>query len=135
MPDLDAATLNERLDERGYHGAVRGPGCYGLELSVPDDEGRVRARWPWTEGLLGAVETLAAAQRVAYVGASGNVRDRLAEHVAGDTRSTRMLDAYPPTDIVAVWPREDPFERERRCARRLARDGWVVWCDGEVVVG
>jgi hypothetical protein len=80
-----------------------------------------------------ALERIADAPRVAYVGASGNVYGRLCDHVAGDVRKAAFLSVFRPTRVIDVWPDADPFASEFNRAMRLTREGWAVWTDGRLL--
>jgi hypothetical protein len=132
---MTEAALTERLDERGLLQRARGPGVYALRVAVPDDMATVRARWddhldarPGDD----ALTRLHAADRVAYVGASTHVYERLCDHVAGDARTTAFLSVFGFERVVDIWPAAHPFPVETSKAIRLAREGWTVWCDGDV---
>ena len=136
---LTPSDVNELLDDRGLHDASRGPGCYALELDVPDSVEAAHRRW------LAHVDTLprddgprrfAEAPRCAYVGAGKNVYERLDEHARGEERSARYPSVYPPVDVIDVWPARSTtqaFDHEYGRATDLARQGWAVACNGVVV--
>ena len=132
---LTPTTLQQTLDDRGYLPQVHNPGTYALRAAVPDTVdavteafGNVIDETP-PEATL---ERLADAPRVAYVGASTDVYSRLQDHVAGDARQATFLKAFPPTDVVYVFPTKSPFEQEYNTAAELSRAGWTIWRDGEV---
>jgi hypothetical protein len=136
MSELTETTLTERLDERGLLDAARGPGMYALAVMVPDTRAVVTGNWDATHDVRppdDALDRLAAADRVAYVGASSDVYHRLCEHVGGSTRQTAFLAAFDLEHVIDVWPHDDPFTAEYNRALRLERDGWRVWCDGDVL--
>lgn len=117
----------------------RADGVYGLEARVPDSVEAVHRAWLAVSDVTppdGTLTRLASADRVCYVGASGNVYGRLQEHTASDeekVRSATFLEVFDPIGVVGVWPAEDPGETaERERAQALARDGWVAYSDGEV---
>jgi len=128
--------VTQALDDRGRLGDARGPGVYALRLRVPDDAERVHRDWlAEYDALPGddALDRLAAAEQVAYVGASTNIYRRLCDHAAGRRRPS-LLAVFKPTSVERVWPRRDPFDGpEYNRALRLARDDWVVWCNGELL--
>ena len=133
---LSETELTERLDEGRLLDAARGPGCYALAVNVPDDRATVCEQWDGTHEARppdGTLAQLAAADDVAYVGASGHVYDRLRDHAAGDVRTVSLLSVFDPTAVIDVWPDESPFAWEYNCAKMLAQQGWTVWCNGEVV--
>lgn len=127
------STMTERLDERDLLGVAHGAGCYALEVDAPDSEAACRERWLTHHDHEPPEDTLARvaqADRVAYVGASNDVYDRLCDHVAGDVRRAAFLAAFEPTRVVNVWEHDRPFDAEFNRAMRLVRDGWVCWSDG-----
>jgi hypothetical protein len=133
---MNEAELHFHLDDAGLLNDAHGPGCYALRVAVPDDADAVRERWRAhhaAEPPADALDRLAAADRVAYVGAARSVYDRLTEHVNGDVRKTALLEAFDPAAVVDVWPTTTPFDREYGRALSLAREGWVVWCNGEIL--
>ena len=136
---MDESTMTERLDERDLLGQTRGPGCYALEVRTPDAEDAAQVAWysefdhaPPED----ALERIADASRVAYVGASGNIYSRLCDHVAGDVRKAAFLTVFRPTRVIDVWPEDTPddaFDAEFNRAMRLVRDGFAVWQDGKLL--
>ena len=132
---MNEARLTESLDERGLLTAAQGPGVYALGVPVPSMPSVAREQWDAVHDARppdDALARLAEAPRVAYVGASSQVYDRLCDHVAGDVRTTAFLAAFDPAAVINVWPHDAPFDAEVTRALRLAREDWVVWCDGEV---
>jgi len=129
------AALTEALDEAGLLADARGPGTYAVAVDVPDSVEAVKRAWEEYHDVHlndGAVEQLADADRVAYVGASRNVYARLSDHVTGARRSTAFLTVFSPERVVDVWPAVHPYALEVSTAMQLANDGWVAYCDGEV---
>ena len=134
---MNESDLTQSLDERDLLADARGPGVYALTCDVPTgDPDAILSQWDATHDHRPGddrLRRLVGANPVLYVGASGQVYDRLCDHAAGDVRTTAFCAAFEPTGVVDVWPHDDPFAHERRRAIQLARDGgWVVWCDGEV---
>lgn len=133
---MDESDLTQTLDDRGLLAASRGPGCYAVAVAVPDDEAEVAFAWHDTHDAAppeGTFDRLAAAERVAYVGASSDVYARLCEHVTGERRRATFLAAFDINGVVDVWPDDSPFQHEFNRAVKLARrPGNVVWNDGRV---
>jgi hypothetical protein len=128
--------LTERLDERDLLGVTHGPGVYSLEVDVPDSAAAVQERWLAQhdhDAPDDAYERLAAADQVAYVGASNDIYARLCEHVGGDVRRAAFLTVFDTVGVIDVWPDADPFSSEFNRAVRLTRDGWAVWTDGKLL--
>lgn len=134
---LTPTDAHEQLDHAGLLDAAHGPGCYALRLSVPDTHAAVVDAWDATHDVRpggSELADLAAADRVAYVGASGNVYERIMDHARGDKRKATYLEAFPPVEVVDVFSGTRAFTAEWNNALELARDGWAVCCDGEVLV-
>lgn len=133
---LSPVAMHETLDERGLLDDAHGPGCYGLRVRTPNTKERVVTAFTEHVDVAPGREVcgkLAAADRVAYVGASGDVYDRLQDHADGDVRQALFLRCFDVVDIVDVWPSATPFESEYNRAAALSREGWTVWSDGEVL--
>jgi len=136
--DFTPIQVHEALDVRGLLEDAHGPGCYALRLDVPASAEEAHRRWlshydAVPEG--DALTEMAAAERVAYVGASGDVYDRLQDHAEAEVRKAGVLGPFPPQEVITVVPTDTPFEDEFRTAR-LLRDsgpGWLCWVNGEVV--
>lgn len=125
---MNETDLTEDLDKRGLLTKAHNPGVYALRVEVPDSEQIVTDQWDAQYDVQpedSALSRLADAHKVAYVGASGNVYERLTDHAAGDVRKTAFLSVFPPTEVIDVWPSKDPFEKEYRRALRLTNDGWL----------
>jgi hypothetical protein len=129
-------SVHETLDVEGWLDDAHGPGAYAIRLDVPASAEQAHRAWlrhydAVPEGK--ALEQLAAAGRVAYVGASGDVYDRLMDHAEGAVRQTALLSVFSPAEVVTIWPSDSPFEDENRLAYCLRDEGWTCWVDGEVV--
>jgi len=136
MPDFTPLTVHESLDYDGLLDDAHGPGCYALRLDVPDSIHDAHARWrEYFDALPGddAVTRMAQRTRVAYVGASGDVYDRLMDHAEAQVRKAAVLRPFLPLEVIGVYPSEDPFRDEVQTARDLGEDGWLCWVNGEVV--
>lgn len=134
--EFTPTAVHESLDRAGLLDAAHGPGCYALALDVPDSVEAANRDWlAHFDALPGndAVGRLARAEAVAYVGASKDVYGRLEDHAKGEVRKARVMQPFPPTEVIDVWPEDSQFIAERQHAYALADDGWRVWCDGEVV--
>ncbi|AGM11193.1 hypothetical protein M197_gp28 [Haloarcula hispanica tailed virus 2] len=134
--DFTPVSVHEALDVGGWLEDARGPGCYALRLRVPDSAEDAHRTWlQHFEATPGddALTRMAQADRVAYVGASKRVYDRLMDHAEGEKRKAAVLRAFPAVEVVRVWPMDTPFEREWGAARDLAGDGWTVWVNGDLV--
>lgn len=134
--EFTPTTVHEGLDRDGMLAAAHNPGCYALALDVPGSVETAERQWldhfeavPSDD----AVGQLARADSVAYVGASGNVYDRLADHARADVRKASALEAFPPVEVVGLTVSKHPFEFERMYAHDIADRGFRVWCNGEVV--
>jgi len=133
---LSPVAVHQALDEQGLLEQSRGPGTYALEVQTP---ARVHAVAQAFHAVVDVsppdamLDRIASADRVCYVGASGNVYDRLQDHADGEVRKALFLEAFAPVDVVGVWPSAAPFESEFNRARMLSDQGWTCWQDGEVV--
>lgn len=99
------------------------PGVYALLLSTPDtDDVETHARlWreeheatPTVDDDGYSPETIAAADRVVYVGAAANVRDRIEDHLSGK-QVPAIEEVYPVHSVWGVWwcdSVDEAFERE-----------------------
>jgi hypothetical protein len=134
---MNETTLTETLDRRGDLEAAQGPGTYALECDAPDNREAVARRWasisdtPLPDGYAARI---AEAQTVAYVGASNNsVYHRLSDHVASDKRQATFLLAFPPVDVIDVWPSNgDAMTDEYNRARAVSDGTTVAWSDGRL---
>jgi len=132
---MNETELTEDLDRRGLLSDARNPGVYAVVVDVPDTLDAVQRRWDAEHDARpddDALDRLATAGDVAYVGASKDVYARLCEHVTGERRRASFLAAYPAVDVVDVWPHLDPFTAEFNRAVRLSHDGFTVWSDGRL---
>jgi len=133
---LSPSRLHESLDQRGLLDNSQGPGTYALQVETPDTSGSVAQAFRAHVDELPPSEymaRLADASSVCYVGASGQVYDRLQDHAEGVVRQSLFLRAFKPVSLVGVWPSEHPFQDEFNRATALSRDGWVCWSDGTVI--
>jgi len=139
---MDELALTDALAERNLLDTARQPGTYALRLSVPDSVETVARTWMDTHPSAlpeGTEERLAAASTVLYVGASGNVYDRLCDHVRAKgerVRSASFVAAFEVRDVVDVWPEpttQDAFDAEYNRALSLADDDTRVWTDGTLL--
>ena len=99
------------------------PGVYAILLSTPDTDSveTYERLWRKQHDAVPTVdddgyspETLAEADRIVYVGAAKNVRERVAEHVAGE-RPSAVSEVFPVHSVWGVWwcdSAEEAFERE-----------------------
>jgi len=122
-PVSDGLRGSKYLDEQNR---VSKSGCYALRLSVP---GNLEAAWHdvhdvkpdyWNE--------LVSADGVVYVGAAGNIHDRLRDHIEGKVRQTALCAVCPPHHVIDVWTSDTPFEDEYNRAKETEREhpGWFV---------
>lgn len=129
---MNEAALTERLDERGWLDAARGPGCYALELTVPAEFFEA-----WTDEFAaappGLFDRFESAARVLYVGASTDVYARLCDHVNAEVRRAAVLRVCGIADVADVTPSDDPFAREYGYALERSTSETVVYTDGQVL--
>ena len=127
--------LHERLDHAGLLEDAHSEGVYSLALDVPDSVEAVQRRRlevadsPWPDDM---AAQFAAAERVVYVGESGDIYDRLMDHARGDVRRAALVAAYPIVDVVGVWPGERSATAERDRARALASASTAAYANGEL---
>lgn len=130
---LTPTAAHEALDANGWLDAAHGPGCYSLRLTTPPDDPRAVFEH-WTAHHDAApqwiIDGLADADRLAYVGASGDVYGRIQDHAEAEVRRAAILRVYPPVEVLGVEPRENPFEAEFNETRRWVENQFVVWSDG-----
>lgn len=130
------AAVHETLDREGLLDDAHGPGCYAIQMRVPDSPEAASRRWlEHYDALPGdeALERLAAAPRTCYVGASSDVYGRLMDHAEAEVRKASVFRAFPPEGLVYVWTDENPFDAEWGRALALREEGWTCWVNGEVV--
>lgn len=135
---MNETELTETLDRRGQLADARGPGCYALEVTLPDHGEQIARYWHRhhdrsPEGLF---SRLADADAVLYVGAASNVYERLCDHVNGDVRKAAFLEAFPPSGLHSLWPKDSAevaFREEQAVGRALANVTRRVWTDGELL--
>lgn len=127
--------LHGRLDEQGYLDDVYDEGVYALDLAVPNTVEAVQRRrlavasHPWPDEM---AEQFAAAERVVYVGESGNVYDRIMDHGDGKVRTAALVEASDIVDVVGVWPGDRDSVAEHNRARALSDAETVAYANGEL---
>ena len=127
--------MHETLDHAGLLDDAHGEGVYALALDVPDAVDAVQRRRlevadrPWRDDM---AAQFAAAERVVYVGESGDIYDRLMDHARGDVRKSALVEAYAIADVVGVWPGDRSATAERDRARALADATTVAYANGEL---
>lgn len=132
---MTPSEVHEWLDTQGLLDDSHDPGTYGLEVDTPDSVEAVARRFHEHVDTTPSSDTLqriANADDVAYVGASGNVYDRLQDHADAEVRQALFLRVFDLVGVLGVWPAESPFEAEYGRALSLG-DEYVVWCDGELI--
>jgi hypothetical protein len=131
----DPTQMHETLDHAGLLDDAHGEGCYALALAVPDAVDAVQRRRlkvadrPWRDDM---AAQFAQADRVLYVGESGDVYSRLMDHARGDVRRAALVEAYPISDVVGVWPGDRSATAERDRARALSAPATVAYANGEL---
>lgn len=134
---MNRTDLTETLDRRGLLADAHNSGTYAVECDAPGSLESVARRWagisdqPLPDGYAARI---AEADTVAYVGASNSsVYDRLRDHVDGDVRKATFLTAFPPVEVIDVWPSNgDAMTDEYNRARSVASGDTVAWSDGRL---
>lgn len=133
MNPIDA---HGRLDELGLLDAAHGPGTYALQVSVPNSVESVQRRYlaakshPLNDSM---AARLAESDTCLYVGRSGEVYDRIMDHVDGEVRRASFLEAFDVIDVRGIWSADANDDvAERRRARLLSTPATCVWTDGEL---
>jgi predicted GIY-YIG superfamily endonuclease len=104
------------------------PAVYVLELSTPDTSSyEAHARlWLQEHGAVpDYLESIAATERLLYVGAAKNVYDRLQEHLNHPNRSSDVAEVFPIHSVVDVQRFDTPteaFDAEHGIAMDLANE-------------
>jgi hypothetical protein len=132
---MNPTEMHETLDTQGLLDDAQNSGTYALEVETPTDTESVARAFREVSDAVPTDEVLdrLTADRVAYVGASGDVYGRLMDHAAGEVRKALFLRAFNVTGVVGVWPERDPFQHEYNRAVSLSNEGWTVWTDGNVI--
>ena len=132
---MSPVDLHGRLDERGLLDDAHSEGVYALALDVPDSVEAVQRRRlavaesPWPDDM---AAQFAAAERVVYVGESGDIYDRLMEHAESEKRVSTCVSTFEIQDIFGVWPGDRDNVCERNKAREISDLNTCVWCNGEL---
>lgn len=136
---MNETDLNQTLEDRGQLDDARGPGCYALEVAIPDHGEQIARYWHRYHDHAPSEDfytRLADANTVLYVGAAKDVYARLCDHVAGDVRKAAFLEAFPAESLHSLWPKDSAevaFANEFNVANALARVDRRVWTDGRLL--
>ena len=124
------------MDELGVLDDAYKPGTYALQVRVPDSVEAVQREWldaidaPLPDAY---AEQLADAETCLYVGRSGNVYDRIMDHVRAQVRRASFVEAFGVADIHGVYAAdENSNTAEYNRAVALADATTCVWSDGEL---
>jgi len=93
------------------------PGVYCLELSIPEQCGleTYSRLWLDTHGTVPTyLESIVEANRLLYVGSSGNVYKRIQQHLEHPNRSTTVASTFPIHHIEKIWWYDDAQTAEDR---------------------
>ena len=133
---MTPVTAHGRLDELGLLDDAYEPGTYALQVRVPGTVEAVQREW------LDAIdaplpdeyaEQLAECDTALYVGRSGNVYDRIMDHVRAQVRRASFIEAFGVDDIHGVYADdENSNTAEYNRAVALADATTCVWSDGEL---
>ena len=119
-------SVDEALDAHTDESPAR-PGCYALEIDVPETAGLETLSRDWLrhyESTPEYLEEIVELDRCIYVGAAKNVRARLEDHVSRQVRKATLPTVWGVSDLITVWwfdSAELAFEREQWCADELRR--------------
>ena len=124
------------LEELGHDPAdAKVPGCYAIRCNHPTkDLEALTRRWLDETGKEAPyLAECAEAEEIAYVGASGNIFDRLVDHTRRDkpkVRQATFLKVFAPRELLAIYPDDEPFLHEQQYADNLAHahESWYVHC-------
>ena len=112
--------------------AAKVPGVYAIKCAnVSNDLERLTRRWLDETGKEAPyLEECAEANEIAYVGASGNIFDRLCDHTDARVRKSTFLQVFEPRELLAIHPDDEPFLHEPQYADNLAHahESWYVHC-------
>ena len=118
--------LSETIENVGLTPSeAHAPGVYALELCVPDPhtEAMVAQAWKSVHDVLPPFfDRLVEAERYIYVGAAKDVFDRIEDHLASQTRTSAVCEAFPVHSVFDVWLSESvdkAFEEETNRAIQL----------------
>lgn len=104
------------------------PGCYALEIGVPDNAGLETLSRQWLdhyESTPRYLEAIVDCDRTIYVGAAKDVRSRIEDHLESTVRKAALPSIWGVTEIVYVeWfgTAQAAFEHERRVADGVKAD-------------
>ena len=102
------------------------PGCYALEIPVPDGRETIAREWlAHFETLPPYFAPMCDAERVIYVGAAKSVRDRIDEHCQSDVRKATLPSVFGVDGLVRVWwfgSMDEAMQNEYNCAAELNRE-------------
>ena len=133
MNPIDA---HGRLDALGLLNDAHAEGTYALEVETPNNVESVQRTWlhaidaPLPDEY---AEQLADAETCLYVGRSGDVYDRIMDHVRAQVRRASFVEAFGVSDIHGVYADdENSNTAEYNRAVALADATTLVWSDGEL---
>lgn len=133
---LSPTDAHQQLDDMGLLDAAHQPGCYALRLTDPPDNPLAVAN-VWFDSFdaqpPGGFDGVAECDRLAYVGGSSDVYNRLMDHAEGEVRQTAVMQVWPPTEVLGVRATDTPFEAEYNYAREWIGRNFDVWCNGALL--
>jgi len=104
LRDDDDTLLSEALAEH-TDDTADAPGCYALDIAVPDAGFETHARRWMRSGYESTppyLSRIVDADAIVYVGRAASVRDRIEDHLAGDVRTASLPSVYDVRSILAV---------------------------------
>jgi len=105
---------------------VSDPGCYALEIDLPDDANKVADMWhEHYEELPPYYHRLVDCHTAIYVGAASDVQARLEDHLDKEVRKASLPTVFRVTglrDVSWYTNTEDAFQMEYNTARDIDRE-------------
>ena len=102
------------------------PGCYALEIDLPDDRNDVADAWhEHYEELPPYYHRLVDCHTAIYVGEAGDVQRRLNDHINSDKRKAALPSVFGVKSLLNVWwhdSKQDAEEAEYNRARQIDKE-------------
>lgn len=132
-PPLSNGYVAQAINRLGHDPAdAKVAGCYAIKCNHPGhDLEALTRRWLDETGKEAPYLTeCAQARAIAYVGASGNIFERLVDHTDAKVRKSVFLQVFEPAELLAIYPDKHPMQNEQQYADALQADypDWYVHC-------